>query len=108
MGRLLKKNMCSMPDYALNTEVKDLQERIEASGIRGAMEYACRSWYKYLIMTKHRTSKVLSALRGFLEGGFVFWLEVLSVLGIVGDAARALIATTKWLNEVCSECLVGY
>jgi hypothetical protein len=102
MGHL-EKNMCSIPDYALNSEVKDLQKTIEESGIRGAMEYSCRSWYKHLIVTKHRTPDVVSALRSFLEGKFVFWLEVLSVLGAVGDAARALNMTIKWLNEVCPD-----
>jgi hypothetical protein len=104
MDELLEKNTFSIPDYALNSEVEDLPERIEGSGIRGALEYACRSWYKHLIVTRHRTLDVFSALRDFLEGKFLFWLEVLSVLGAVGDAARALITTTKWLNEVCSEC----
>jgi len=100
MDKLLKKNMCSIPDYALNSEVKELLKTKE-SGICKALEYACRSWYKYLITTNHQTSDVLSALCGFLEGKFLFWLEVLSVLGTVGDAVHALIATTKWLNEVC-------
>ena len=107
MNKSLKKNMCSIPDYALNSEVEDLPKRVEESGICGALEYACRSWHAHLIMTKHRTADVVSALRCFLEQKFLFWLEVLSVLGAVGDAARALIATTKWLNEVCSECQLG-
>ena len=102
MGKSLKKNMCSIPDYSLNSEVEDLPKRIEESGICGALDYACRSWYKHLIGTKHRTSDVVSALRDFLEGKFVFWLEVLSVLGVMGEAARALITTTKWLSEVSS------
>jgi len=104
MGRSLKKNMCLVPDYFLNSEVEDLQKKIEDSGIHGALEYACRSWYTHLAATKHRTSAVLSALHDFLKNKFTFWLEVLSVLGAMGDAARALIATTKWLNEVCLEC----
>ena len=103
MSKLLKRNMCSIPSYALNSEVEDLPKRIKESGIHGALEYACRSWYKHLIMTEHRTSDVLSALCGFLEGKFLLWLEVLSVLGVVGDAARALTVTSKWLNEVCLE-----
>ena len=103
MGKSLKKNMCLIPDYSLNSEVEDLAKRIEDSGIRGALEYACRSWYKHLIMTEHRTTDVLSTLCDFLEGKFIFWLEVMSVLGVMGDAACALIVTTKWLNEVCSE-----
>jgi len=102
MDKSLKKNMCSIPDYALNSEVKDLSKRIDDSGIRGGLEYACRSWYKHLAATNCRTSDALSALRGILEKKFVFWLEVLSVLGAVGEAARALIATTKWLKEVRS------
>ena len=100
MDRSLKKNMCSIPDYALNSEVEDLAERIQNSGIRGALEYACRSWYRHLVVTEHRTADVVSALRLFLEGKFLFWLEVLSILGAVGDAARALNTTVKWLTEV--------
>ena len=100
MDRSLEKNMCSMPDYTLNSELEDLPARIEGSGIRGALEYACRSWYTHLTTTKYRIANVVSALRRFLEAKFLFWLEVLSVLGAMGDAARALNATIKWLNEV--------
>ena len=103
MGGSLKKNICSIPGFVLNSEVEDLQKRIEESGIRGALEYACRSWYKHLIVTKHLTSNVVSALRDFLEGKFLLWLEVLSLLGTVNDAARALNTTVKWLNEVRSD-----
>ena len=100
MGKSLEKNMCSIPDYALNSEVEDLPKRIEESSIHGGLEYASRSWYKHLILIKHRTADVISALHDFLEGRFILWLEVLSVLGSVGDAVYALITTVKWLNEV--------
>ena len=103
MGKLLKKNMCSIPNYALNSAVGDLPRRIEDSGIHGALEYACRSWYKHLVVTEYRSSDVISALCGFLEGKFLFWLEVLSVLGAVSDAVYALTTITKWLDEVCSK-----
>ena len=100
MGKSLKKNMCSIPDYVLNSEVEDLPKRVEENGIHGALEYACRSWYKHLIAINHQTVDVISALQNFLEGRFTFWLEVLSILGAVGDAVHALIAAEKWLNEV--------
>ena len=99
----LEKNICSIPDYALNSEVRDLRKTIEESGVRGAMEYSCRSWYKHLTVTKHRTPDAVAAPRSFLEGRFIFWLEVLSVLGAVGGDARALNMSIKWLNEVCSD-----
>ena len=76
MGKLLKRNMCSIPDYALNSEVEDLSKRIERSGICGALEYACRSWYKHLTVTEHKTLDVVSALHDFLEDKFIFWLGV--------------------------------
>ena len=102
MGKSLKRNMCSLPDYALNSEVADLQERIKECGIRGALEYACRSWHTHLQMKTDQIAGLIPVLRDFLEGKFLFWLEVLSVLGVVGDATRALNATMRWLNEVRS------
>jgi len=108
MGKSLKKNMCSIPDYALNSEVGDLQRRIEENGIRGALEYACRSWHNHLMVGVDRIADVVSALGRFLEEKFLFWLEVLSVLGAASDAVRALNATVRWLNEVCPDRLFIY
>ncbi|KAF9784574.1 hypothetical protein BJ322DRAFT_1219219 [Thelephora terrestris] len=96
----LKKNMFGIPDYALNSDVEGLPG-VGKPGIDNALVYACRSWYKHLVVGGHPVLDVLlSALRCFLEENFLFWLEVLSVLGAVGDAARALSATLKWLNEI--------
>ena len=103
MDESLEKNMCSIPDYFLNSEVENLPRRIEESGIRGALEYACRSWYKHLIGTEYRTMEVVSALRPLLEQKFLLWLEVLSVLDAASDAAYALTAVLKWLDQVCSD-----
>ena len=95
-----KRNMCSIPSYVLNSEVEDLSERIKASGMRGAPEYACKSWHKHLVATKDRAADVISGLRSFLKWNFLWWLEVLSVLDAVDEATRALDMTAKWLNEV--------
>ena len=102
MSKSLKKNMCLIPDYTFNSEVNDLLKRIEDSGIRGAPEYACKSWYKHLTAIKHHATDIVSGLHYFLEEQFLFWLEVLSLLGAVGEAACALNATVEWLNEVCN------
>jgi len=102
MAKLLEKDMCSLPNHVLNTEVVDLPKRTRDSGICGALEYACRSWYKHLIIMGNQIEDVVSALHHFLEQKFLFWLEALSILGSVGNAVHALTATTKWLNEVSS------
>ena len=103
MGKLLKKNMCSIPDYALNSETPELTKKINDGGIHGALEYACRSWHKHLIVASRRVPEVRSALRRIREEKFLVWLEVLSVLGVVGDAVHALNTTIKLLTEVCPD-----
>ena len=100
MNRRLEQNIFQLPDGATNLEVDDLKERIERH-IDPALEYACRSWHKHLIeVTPARASSVAHALYGFLEKKFLFWLEVLSVLGAVREAVNALDATakSKWLD----------
>ena len=100
MNRSLEQNLLSLPDYALNSEVEDLQARIEGR-IGIALQYACKSWYSHLIEAKGDTATVVSALRSFLEEGFLAWLEVLSVTGAVRDAIVALENLMQWLQEVC-------
>ena len=98
MDRSLEQNMCKLPDGALNSEVEDLKERTKKY-IHRALEYACRSWHKHLVNTTpaHR-SEITSALHRFLEGRFIFWLEVLSVLGAAREAVKALEAAARWLD----------
>jgi len=102
MNRRLEKNMCGLPDGVVNSEVNDLREKTERC-IDHGLRYACESWYKHLV-GKHtvRTPEIIFALRRFLEDKFLFWLEVLSVLGGVRGAIRALGATKTWLREVRS------
>ena len=90
--------MCKLPDGVINSEVDDLKERTKRH-IDHALRYACRSWYKHLVTTlPAHTSEIASALHRFLEGKFIFWLEVLSVLGAVREAVDALDVAARWLN----------
>ena len=98
MNQTLQRNMCNLPDTVTNSEVGDLQERAERY-INHALRYACRSWHKHLVdehMT--HTTEVTSALHYFLKNKFLFWLEVLSILGAVRDAVDALEVAAKWLE----------
>ena len=99
MYESLRKNMFSTPNYCLNSDVEGFPGVGEKS-IDSALVYACRSWHNHLVRSDHLNMDVLSALHHFMEEKFIFWLEVLSILGAVGDAARALVTTLKWLNEV--------
>ena len=94
----LRKNMCELPDGVTNTEVVDLKQRADQH-ITKALEYACRSWYKHLSdLISTQKPKITCILQQFLEKKFLFWLEVLSVLGGMREAVHALEKLEKWLN----------
>jgi hypothetical protein len=102
MDRTLEKNMCKLPSGAVNSEVRDLKERIKRY-IEPALQYACRSWHTHLVggrATLVNTPEVTPTIHRVLERRFLFWLEVLSVLGEAKNAIEAFQATADWL-EVC-------
>ena len=101
MNNSLEQNLLSLPSYALNSEVEDLQARID-NCVSTALEYACRSWHKHLTEVRGDTTDIIPTLRSFLQEGFLAWLEVLSVIGAARDAIVALERLMPWIQEVCS------
>ena len=102
MNRTLEENVCKLPDGVANSEVRDLKDRAEKY-IDPALQYACLSWHTHLVNAgtiPTRTPTIAPTLHRFLETKFLFWLEVLSILGAARNAAEALKITTGWL-EVC-------
>ena len=95
MNRALEQNMCNLPDGVTNLEVYDLKERTERY-IDKALVYACRSWHKHLV--DNMSARTLEILHQFLMEKFLFWLEVLSVLGATREAVDALETAAKWLD----------
>ena len=92
--------MCKLPDTVLNSEVDNLHERIKQY-LSPALQYACRSWHKHLVDDDAaNTPVVTSVLYQFLKNKFLFWLEVLSVLGAAREAVDALGVVAQWL-KVC-------
>jgi len=102
MNQRLAKNMCELPGGAANSDIGDLKERAEKY-VDPALRYACLSWHMHLVdadsIPAHAPT-ITSTLRQFLEKKFVFWLEVLSVLGAPRHAVDALEVVVEWL-KVC-------
>ena len=100
MNRMLKKNMCKLPDAVANSEVAELDERVKKY-LSSALTYACKSWHKHLILKQTPyTAEIISALHQLLKKNLIAWLEVLSVTGAVREGVEALKVAAKWL-EVC-------
>ena len=95
MNQKLEQNMCKLPDGVVNSEVCDLKERT-TQYINRALEYACRSWHKHLV--DKMPAQTLKILHQFLTEKFLFWLEVLSVIGAVREAVDALETTARQLD----------
>jgi hypothetical protein len=100
MNHSLEQNILLLPNYALNSEVEDLEIRVK-DHISVALQYACKSWFSHLIEVRGDITAIISALHSFLEKGLLAWLEVLSVIGAARDAIIALGKLILWLQEVC-------
>ncbi|KAF9784394.1 hypothetical protein BJ322DRAFT_1211430 [Thelephora terrestris] len=100
MNQTLEKNMCRLPDAVANSDVSDLKERVEQS-INPGLQYACKLWHTHLSGPAMliNTPKITAALHQFLETKFLFWLEVLSVVGAARNAIDALQAVADQLKE---------
>ena len=98
MEQRLEKNMCRLPDAMANFEVDDLKARTERY-VNPALRYACELWHKHLIDSDAtHVLEIVPVLHRFLERKFIFWLEVLSVLGTIRDAVDALDVSADWLE----------
>ena len=100
--------MCGLPDGVANSDVSDLKERTKIY-INPALQYACTSWHTHLTdvdTIPARAPRITPTLHQFLRTIFLFWLEVLNVLGAIRNAVEALEATMGWL-EVCRVSMYG-
>jgi len=97
MNRSLEPNLCKLPDGVKNSEVDDLKKRTKKY-IHRPLEYACRSWHEHISAVPAPVPEIASALHRFLEGKFLFWLEVFSVLGATREAVYSLEAAARWLD----------
>ncbi|KAF7351988.1 WD-REPEATS-REGION domain-containing protein [Mycena venus] len=98
LNRELRFNICELPtSYLRNSEVPDLPWRMEKY-IPQHLHYCCRFWANHLAET-HWNSPLSHLAATFLQEKFLFWLEVLSLLGTVGGASHALSKFIRWVQE---------
>ena len=109
MNRTLEKNMCMLPEAVANSDVGDLKERTEKY-IHPALQYACMTWHTHLVDADTipvHAPMITPTLHQFLETKFLFWLEILSVLGAVRNAVEALQTAEGWLEVRRFLCLAS-
>jgi hypothetical protein len=103
MVHQLRFNICKLEDSRLaNAHVGDLEGRIR-NNISDALQYSSLYWSNHLCFIPDNRNR--HVLKEFLEGLYpLFWIEVLSILGMVRIGAPSLRRVISWL-EVSSSSL---
>jgi len=94
----LRFNICKLEDSRLaNADIKDLPSRIKEH-ISDALQYSCLYWSNHICFTADNSDiSVWELLKEFFEGVYgLFWVEVLSVMGMVSIGAPSLRRVISW------------
>ena len=95
-------NICKLEDSRLaNDDVKDLPSRIKEN-ISDTLQYSSVHWSNHLCFTSNTDDRcVWEGLREFFEGPrALYWIEVLSILGMLGIGIVSLRRVTSTLVRV--------
>jgi len=97
MVRQLRFNICGLEDSRLaNADIKDLPSRI-TKHISDCLQYSSLYWSNHLCVAPDNDPRVWDSLEEFFEGLFpLFWIEVLSVLGVVPMGAPSIRSVISW------------
>ena len=94
----LRFNICELEDSRLaNADVKDLPSQIKKN-ISDALQYSSLYWSNHVCFSPDGGNlAVCGNLREFFEGVYpIFWIEVLSIMGMVPIGAPTLRRVISW------------
>ncbi|KAF7974185.1 hypothetical protein HWV62_13223 [Athelia sp. TMB] len=102
MNSQLRFNICNLKSSHIpNVNITDLAARIEAA-IPQNLAYACRFLRHHLHLIPPGESTILSLMLQFFESKFLFWLEVLSLMGEIQVASQTIIAVKNWVPSTAT------
>ena len=102
MVEQLRFNICKLEDSRLaNDDVNDLPSRIKEN-ISDALQYSSLYWSNHLCSTPDTSERCIwDKLRKFFEGPYaLFWVEVLSIMGMLRIGVPSLRELTSKLVKV--------
>jgi hypothetical protein len=102
MVEQLRFNICGLEDSRLaNDDVKDLPTRIKKT-ISDALQYCSLYWSNHLCLTPDTGDRrVWEILKRFFEGPYaLFWIEVLSIMGMLRIGVPSLRKVASTLVKV--------
>ena len=104
----LKKNICGLPRYSLNIDVKadQLREHIDE-----LTRYCCRFWADHLLSSNHlkyRFIEIQPRLLNFLSTRQLQWFEVLGLLQELRHAVSSLSQLREWIVSVSAHLSIDF
>jgi len=101
-------NICNLDDSQLaNADVRDLPSQVEQN-ILDALQYSCLHWLDHLCFPPANHNQhmlVLGSLKEFFEGLYpLFWVEVLSIMGMVPIGIPSLRRLLSWVRVSTLAC----
>ena len=108
MTTQLHFNICKLDDSRLaNANVLDLPSRVEQN-ISDSLQYSCLHWLDHLYFppaNRDQRILVLGRLKEFFEGlDPLFWVEVLSIMGMVPIGVPSLRKLLSWVRVSTLAC----
>ena len=102
MSTQLRFNICKLEDSRLaNAEVGDLACRVKEN-ISDALQYSCLHWLDHICLPPANLDQcvlVLGSLKKFFEGLYgLFWIEVLSIMGMIPIGIPRLRKLVSWVK----------
>ena len=99
MTAQLRFNICNLEDSRLaNADINDLPSRVKQN-ISDALQYSCLHWLNHFCFPPVNRGQCVLALGRFLEGSYpLFWIEVLSIMGMVPIGVPSLRKLQSWVK----------
>jgi hypothetical protein len=106
MVKGLRFNICNLEDSRLaNADIQDLPSRVKQN-VSDALQYSCLYWSNHLSPSATRDERllVLGGLKKFFGGLYpLFWVEVLSIMGMVPIGAQSVRRLLSWVRVSTSQ-----
>jgi len=106
MVKGLRFNICNLEDSQLaNADIRDLPSRVKQN-ISDPLQYSCLLWSNHLCSSASRDEhlSLSGSLQDFFGGLYpIFWIEVLSIMGMVPIGAQSLRRLLSWARVSTSE-----
>jgi hypothetical protein len=106
MVKGLRFNICNLEDSRLaNADIIDLPSRVNQN-VSDPLQYSCLHWSNHLRSSANCDERLLmlGGLKKFFGGVYpLFWVEVLSVMGMVPIGAQSIRRLLSWVGVSTSQ-----